>query len=258
MSVKVILKFILAARAFLQFQQGEATLQFLCVVSHCSGLSYGARALGLMGSAVAAPWLQNTGSIVMAHGLRCSTACGIFLDQGLNPCLLNWQEDSLPLSHQASPKVILNFKGKFVFLKTSEGLEWVFWKRCVTLHIQSYLLVFLMRSKNRVKFKLLRKIKLADLNKFLSQLSPYLHSDSLFPRHTEFLHSRFSFLRPLGPGSHQVQLKGQPLNLKAFLVSSAECESSFLHISQVLCYTSLRALLVLFLSYSIDVLLLLH
>ena len=39
----------------------------------------------------------------MVHGLRCCTACGIFLDQGSNPCLLHWQADSLPLSHQGSP-----------------------------------------------------------------------------------------------------------------------------------------------------------
>ena len=30
----------------------------------------------------------------MAHGLSCSTACGIFPDQGLNPCPLHWQADS--------------------------------------------------------------------------------------------------------------------------------------------------------------------
>ena len=35
----------------------------------------------------------------MAHGLSCSMACGIFPDQGSNPCLLHWQVDSLPLSH---------------------------------------------------------------------------------------------------------------------------------------------------------------
>ena len=34
-----------------------------------------------------------------AHKLSCSVACGIFPDQGLNLCLLNWQADSLPLSH---------------------------------------------------------------------------------------------------------------------------------------------------------------
>ena len=37
------------------------------------------------------------------HGLSCSVACGVFPDQGWNPCLLHWQVDSLPLSHQGSP-----------------------------------------------------------------------------------------------------------------------------------------------------------
>ena len=37
------------------------------------------------------------------HGLTCSEACGIFPHQGLNPRLLHWQADSLPLSHQGSP-----------------------------------------------------------------------------------------------------------------------------------------------------------
>ena len=39
----------------------------------------------------------------MVHRLSCSFACGIFLAQGLNLCLLHWQADSLPLSHQGSP-----------------------------------------------------------------------------------------------------------------------------------------------------------
>ena len=38
----------------------------------------------------------------MAHGLSCSTAHGIFPDQGSNPCLLHWQVNSLPLSSQGS------------------------------------------------------------------------------------------------------------------------------------------------------------
>ena len=50
----------------------------------------------------------------MTHRLPCSVACGIFLDQGLNPCLQHWQADSLPLSHQGSPlKLLLSFP-KFV------------------------------------------------------------------------------------------------------------------------------------------------
>ena len=43
----------------------------------------------------------------MMHGLSCSVVCGIFLDQELNPCFLQWQMDSLPLSHQENPKYIL-------------------------------------------------------------------------------------------------------------------------------------------------------
>ena len=46
------------------------------------------------GSVVAAHGLQSTGSVVVVHGLSCSVACGIFLDQGSNPCPLHWQADS--------------------------------------------------------------------------------------------------------------------------------------------------------------------
>ena len=41
-----------------------------------------------------------------AHGLSCSTTCVIFPDQGSNLCLLHWQADSLPLSHERSPQVL--------------------------------------------------------------------------------------------------------------------------------------------------------
>ena len=40
----------------------------------------------------------------MAHGLSCSAACGVFPDQGSNPCPLHWQADSQPLHHQGSPR----------------------------------------------------------------------------------------------------------------------------------------------------------
>ena len=36
----------------------------------------------------------RAGSVVVAHGLSCSAACGIFPDQGSNPCPLHWQADS--------------------------------------------------------------------------------------------------------------------------------------------------------------------
>ena len=43
----------------------------------------------------------------VVHGLSCSTACVILPDQGLDPFLLHWQVDSLPLSHQGSPGIFL-------------------------------------------------------------------------------------------------------------------------------------------------------
>ena len=46
---------------------------------------------------------RHAGSVVVAHGPSRSAACGIFPDQGLNPCPLHWQADSQPLRHQGSP-----------------------------------------------------------------------------------------------------------------------------------------------------------
>ena len=65
--------------------------------SQCAGLSP-SRPLPLRSTGS-----RRTGSVVVAHGLSCSAACGIFLDQGSNPCPLHWQADSQPLRHQGSP-----------------------------------------------------------------------------------------------------------------------------------------------------------
>ena len=46
---------------------------------------------------------RRAGSVIVAHGPSCSPACGIFPDQGTNPCPLHWQADSQPLRHQGSP-----------------------------------------------------------------------------------------------------------------------------------------------------------
>ena len=70
---------------------------------HANFPCYRAQALGTWASVAVAPRLWSTGSIVVAHGLSYSTACGIFLDQSLNPCLLHWQVDSLPLSPKGNP-----------------------------------------------------------------------------------------------------------------------------------------------------------
>ena len=86
---------------FLWLQQVGATLHRGARASHHRGLS-----LQSTGS-------RRAGSVVVAHGLSCSAACGIFPDQGSNPCPLHWQADSQPLRHQGSPgKVFLKDKTK--------------------------------------------------------------------------------------------------------------------------------------------------
>ena len=49
---------------------------------------------------------RSTGSMVEARRLSCSVACGIFPTKGSSPCLLHWQADSVPLSHQGSPTTL--------------------------------------------------------------------------------------------------------------------------------------------------------
>ena len=80
------------------------------------GLRFCARATlhhGARASSLSRPLLlrgtgsRRTGSVIVAHGPSCSTACGIFPDQGLNPCPLHWQAESQPLRHQGSPELFL-------------------------------------------------------------------------------------------------------------------------------------------------------
>ena len=83
--------------------------------SRCAGLSL-SRCAGL---SLSRPLLlrstgsRRAGSVIVAHGPSCSAACGIFPDQGSNPCPLHWQADSQPLRHQGSPLFLL-----FNFLST--------------------------------------------------------------------------------------------------------------------------------------------
>ena len=61
-------------------------LQLRCSASHCGGFSCcGARARGHVGSVVAAPRLQSTGSGAVARGLSCSAAWGDFPGAGIEP-----------------------------------------------------------------------------------------------------------------------------------------------------------------------------
>ena len=65
--------------------------------SRCAGPSL-SRPLLLRGTGS-----RRAGSAAVAHGPSRSAACGIFPDQGSNPCLLHKQADSQPLRHQGSP-----------------------------------------------------------------------------------------------------------------------------------------------------------
>ena len=47
--------------------------------------------------------LGTQASAVVAHGLTCPKAYGIFLDQASNLCPLHWQVGSQPPDHQGSP-----------------------------------------------------------------------------------------------------------------------------------------------------------
>ena len=78
---------------------------------HCDGCSYcRAQASGqshLSSFGTRTQQLQLTGSRARARQLWYPAACGIFSDQGLNPCPLHWQVDSQPLDHQGTPTYVV-------------------------------------------------------------------------------------------------------------------------------------------------------
>ena len=72
----------------------------LILVASLLFLSLGSRVHGVR--QLVACWLQSTGSVAVVHGVIYSKACGIFPDQGWNPCV-GWQV----LIHCATRKPIL-------------------------------------------------------------------------------------------------------------------------------------------------------
>ena len=71
--------------------------------SRCMGLSL-SRSLLLRSTSS-----RRAGSVIVAHGPTCSVACGIFPDQGSNPCPLHWQADSQPLRPGKPPRTVSPF-----------------------------------------------------------------------------------------------------------------------------------------------------
>ena len=105
------------------------------LIAVCGPLTIVASLVGSTGS-------RRAASVVVAHGPSCSTACGIFPDQGSNPCPLHCQADSQPLRHQGSPifSFDVSLYGLFyqselekelkIFLDASSG-----WIRYIFLHM---------------------------------------------------------------------------------------------------------------------------
>ena len=68
------------------------------------------------------------GSAVVTLGVSCSTARGVFLDRGSNPCPLHWQADSYPLRHQGGlPFLMFVPKTKIWHAFVSKSASWELW-----------------------------------------------------------------------------------------------------------------------------------
>ena len=63
-----------------------------------------------MGPGVAAPGLWSAGSVVVAYGLSCSEAYGIFPEQGLKLCPLHRQADSYRGATREAPEQLMTFE----------------------------------------------------------------------------------------------------------------------------------------------------
>ena len=97
------------------------------LLSNCgSRASYGGGFLHCRALALEHVGFSSCSSQALEHrfnscGTRAQllTACGLFPHQGSNPCLLHWQADSLPLSHQrSSTDVLIKEVSKYVLICT--------------------------------------------------------------------------------------------------------------------------------------------
>ena len=82
----------------------------------CTGFSVAAQRL----NSWQLPGSRAQGSVAVLQGLSCSSACGIFPDQGVNPYPLHWQGDSYSLHTREVPS--WNFKGNLLILSSRLGL----------------------------------------------------------------------------------------------------------------------------------------
>ena len=87
------------AQAFLQLWQAGATL--MSMSRHCRGFSC-CRAPAQGHTGFSSCSCRALGHRLNSCGARAQLFCGVWDLPGSGLCLLNWQADSLPLSHQGS------------------------------------------------------------------------------------------------------------------------------------------------------------
>ena len=83
------LSLVAVIRVYSSLQSTGFSLQWLLSLQ-----STGSSCVGFSSCSTQAHELQLAGSVVVAHGLSCYMECGIFPDQGSNPCPLHWQANS--------------------------------------------------------------------------------------------------------------------------------------------------------------------
>ena len=128
-------------------------------------------------SRAAALWLLITvaslvawASAVVAQGLRCPMACGIFPDQESNLCLLYWQVDSLPLGHQRSPLIPSSLKPLFYLISIQNDplitiIPTIFWFSVLLVKIGGETFFFLKHTWYYARY-LLPNSKYKTVSKF--------------------------------------------------------------------------------------------
>ena len=86
-------------------------------ISRYRAQALGTQALGVTATS-SADAVRRLGSC--GHRLSCFSMWGIFLDQGPNPCPLNWKVYSYPLHHQGSPWLLLCWDTFLLCLRFAE------------------------------------------------------------------------------------------------------------------------------------------
>ena len=119
---------------------------------------------------------RRAGSVVGVHGLGCSAACGIFLDQGSNSCPLHRRADSHSLDHQGS---------LYAVISVSNALFWL------NLDLSTWLTP--SYPSGLLKITSLERMPLSDFAKYVTVLFSF--AKHLFLPNKEF-HCRGSELPP--------------------------------------------------------------